>query len=206
MAATTLFGIDGVEVVEVDAEDDGSATVYVRTAVPVACPDCGTRAPRVKQWVSCRPRDVPYGRRRVRVVWIKRRWYCCNQGCRRASFTESLEDLPPRRRLTTRLRGGCAAAVAEHGRTVAEVADTHAVSWDSAHAALVEVVDSQLAAQPGPVTHLGIDEVRRGGLASKLTPTLGTPGRWLTGGTPGSPTCPASRACWARSRAAQAST
>jgi hypothetical protein len=77
------------------------------------------------------------------------------------TFTESLPGLTPRGRLTGRLREGLAAAVGE-GRIVAEVADTHAVSWDSAHRAFVTDADARLAGEPEPVTHLGIDEVRRG--------------------------------------------
>src|SRR5262249_9662599 len=140
----------------------GSTTVYARTAGVVACPDCATPGSRVKQWVTCQPRDVPYGGRRIRVVWVKRRWHCHDETCQRASFTESVAPLAPRRRLTTRLREGCATAVAEQGRTVAETAQAHAVSWHTAHDAFTEAVDPGLKTDPAPVTHLGIDEVRRG--------------------------------------------
>src|SRR5467141_4049501 len=125
-------------------------------------PDCATPASLAKERLACRLRDVPYGMRRMRVVWFKRRWYCTNGACGRGSFTEALADLPARRRSTARLRAGCAAAIAGSGRTVAEAADAHAVSWHTAHDAFAEVVDPALAAEPGPVAHLGIDEVRRG--------------------------------------------
>jgi transposase len=183
--ATTLFGLDGVDVVEVDTEPDHSTTVYVQTAGVVRCPDCAAVASQAKQRVTCRPRDLPYGGRRVRVVWCKRRWYCRNEACGRGSFTESIEQVPSRRRLTGRLREGCAEAVAASGRTVAEVAEAHAVSWHTTHDAFVDVVDPLLAAEPEPVTHLGIDEVRRGRPRWEHDPHTGetrqTADRWHTG-------------------------
>jgi len=185
--ATRLLGLEGVDVVDVDTEDDGSATVYVQTAVAVRCPDCARTASLAKERLACRLRDVPYGVRRMRVVWFKRRWYCRNEGCRRGSFTESLAELPPRRRLTARLRAGCAAAVARSGRTVAEVAEGHEVSWHTAHDAFSEAVDPGLDAEPAPVTHLGIDEVRRGRPRFERDPATGETrqlaDRWHTGFT-----------------------
>jgi len=185
--ATRLLGLEGVDVVDVDTEDDGSATVYVPTAVAVRCPDCAKTASLAKERLACRLRDVPYGVRRMRVVWFKRRWYCTNEACGRGSFTESLADLPARRRLTSRLRAGCAAAVAGCGRTVAEAADAHAVSWHTAHDAFTEAVDPGLGAEPGPVTHLGIDEVRRGRPRFTRDPATGETrqlaDRWHTGFT-----------------------
>lgn len=186
--ATALFGLTGVRVVDVDAETDGSTTVYVQTADAAAarCPDCGTPARRPKEWASGRPRDLSCAGRRVRVVWVKRRWYCATDSCRRATFTESLPDLPPRGRLTGRLREGLAAAVGQ-GRTVAEVASTHAVSWDSAHRAFAADADARLAGEPQPVTHLGIDEVRRGRPRWEHDPDTGharqLADRWHTGFT-----------------------
>jgi hypothetical protein len=117
--ATTLFGLDGVDVVEVDTEPDHSTTVYVQTAGVVRCPDCATVASVGKQRVTCRPRDLPYGGRRVRVVWS---------------------------------------------------------TWASTRSA----------------------GAGRGG---STTRTRARPGNWPIGGTPGSPTCPAGRGCWARSKA-----
>jgi transposase len=185
--ATTLLGLEGVDVVDVDTEDDGGATVYVQTAVAVACPDCDTPAWLAKERLACRLRDVPYGMRRMRVVWFKRRWYCRNEACGRGSFTEALADLPSRRRLTSRLRAGCAAAIGRSGRTVAEVADAQAVSWHTAHDAFTEAVDPGLGAEPAPVAHLGIDEVRRGRPRFVRDPATGQTrqlaDRWHTGFT-----------------------
>jgi transposase len=160
--ADALFGLTGVRVVEVDTEPDDSVTVYVQTAVTVACPGCASPAAQVKERVTGRLRDVPYGGRRVRVVWWKRRWSCLNEACPRGSFTESVADLPARSRVTPRLRQLCARSVTDSGRTVAEVAASHGVSWHTAHDAFTDAVTSVMDAPPEPVTDLGIDEVRRG--------------------------------------------
>jgi transposase len=187
--ATALFGLTGVRVVEVDPERDGSVTVYVQTADRQAarCPDCRALAVRPKEWVSSRSRDLSRGGRAVRAVWGKRRWYCPTASCRRVTFTESLPGLPSGKRLTGRLREGLADAVAGQGRTVDEVADTHAVSWHTTHEAFTAAVDSGLNSEPAPVAHLGIDEVRRGAPRFERDPDTGqtrqTADRWHTGFT-----------------------
>jgi hypothetical protein len=60
--ASRLLGLDGVRVVEVDAEADGSVTVWVVTADPLAacCPGCG-RPGGVKEQVTTAPADVGAG-------------------------------------------------------------------------------------------------------------------------------------------------
>ncbi|MFH8774200.1 ISL3 family transposase [Streptomyces sp. NPDC017958] len=59
----------------------------------------------------------------------KRRWRCDELACRRRSFTESVPPVPPRKRLTTRLRAAAGAAVADQGRTVVQAARDYALSW-----------------------------------------------------------------------------
>lgn len=85
--ASALLGVEGVQVLEVDREDDGRVTVWVATSDPAAsvCPDCQTRAGRVHERVLTRPRDLPRGRDPVALVWLKRRWKCDNPGCGRRS-------------------------------------------------------------------------------------------------------------------------
>lgn len=183
----TLFGLTGVRVVEVDTEPDDSVTVYVQTAVTVVCPGCATPAARIKERVTGRIRDVPYGGRRVRVVWWKQRWSCLNEDCPRGSFTESVTDLPTRSRVTPRLRRSCARSIGDSGRAVAEVAASHGVSWHTAHDAFTATVDPVLAGEPEPVTDLGIDEVRRGRPRLAADPDTGRTrqiaDRWHTGFT-----------------------
>jgi transposase len=81
--ASALWGVDGVRVLEVDREDDGRVTVWVGTSDPDAavCPECQTCAGRVHERVVTCPRDLPRGRDRVVLVWLKRRWKCASPGC-----------------------------------------------------------------------------------------------------------------------------
>ncbi len=78
------------------------------------------------------------------------------------TFTESLPAVPPRCRLTSRLRDLLGAEVAERGCTVAEAGRWQHVSWPVTHAAFAERADPVLARAPALVAHLGIDEHRRG--------------------------------------------
>ncbi len=162
--ASALFGVEGLRVVEAEAEAGGSVTVWVTTDHPGAavCPECGTRSARVHEHVLTRPRDLRRGLDRVQVAWLKRRWKCGAPGCGRKTFTESLPDVPARCRLTGRLRGLLAAEVAERGCTVAEAGRWQHVSWPVTHAAFAERADPVLAQPPALVAHLGIDEHRRG--------------------------------------------
>jgi len=68
--ASALFGVEGLQVIEADAEADGTLTVWVRTDHPGAavCPDCGTRSGREHEHVLTRPRDLRRGLDHVRVT------------------------------------------------------------------------------------------------------------------------------------------
>jgi hypothetical protein len=44
--------------------------------------------------VATAPRDIPYGTRPIAVLWHKRRWRCQEPLCAKASFTESITELP----------------------------------------------------------------------------------------------------------------
>ena len=162
--ASALFGVEGLQVVEADAEADGSVTVWVVTDHPgaAACPDCGMRSARVQEHVLARPSDVRRGADEVRAASLKRRWKCGNSECARKTFTESLPAVPPRCRLTERLRRLAGAEVAERGCTVAEAARWQHVSWPVAHQAFARQADPVLDQPPWLVAHLGIDEHRRG--------------------------------------------
>ena len=157
-------GKDGAEVVEVDEEPGGGRTVWVMTADPAAraCPVCKTASEHVREWVATRPADVPQGGGQAAVVSVKRRWECRAAWCPRKTFTESLPAVPPRCRVTGRLRDHAGRLVAEGGRTVAQAARECGLSWRVAHQAFAGVADPLLEQPPGPVAHLGIDEHRRG--------------------------------------------
>jgi transposase len=162
--ASRLFALDGVEVAEVDVEPGGGRTVWLATADPATrvCPGCQTASEHVREQVVTRPADVGYGPDQVSVVWVKRRWECRAAWCPRKTFTESLPAIPPRCRVTERLRDHAGCLVAEGGRTVAQAARECGLSWPVAQAAFARVADPLLEPPPAPVAHLGIDEHRRG--------------------------------------------
>lgn len=163
-STTVLFGLPGVRVERVDRERSGVRVVHVETAEggsAAGCPGCGVVSMSVKGNVVTRPVDLPYGPAPLRVEWHKRRWRCREPSCARLSFTESIDEVPPGRRTTGRLRDAIACAVGDACRSVAETAEAFGVSWPTAHAAVVEAAETVLA-EPEPTTVLGIDETRRG--------------------------------------------
>ena len=153
-AATMLLDLDGLAVERVERTPDGGRVVRLVTADETAraCPTCGVFSSRVKDVVSARPRDLPNGPNGLRLVWVKRRWYCRERLCQRASFTESLPAVPARARITTRLRaeagdrvkdGTCATVVAS-GRQLG-------LSWPTVMDALREQAAPLLEDCPAPV-------------------------------------------------------
>jgi len=96
-AVSRLLDLEGLAVREVARDVFGGRVVHVVTADPAAsaCPSCGEFSTSAKGRVTTRPRDIPYGPHRVRLVWHKRRWRCADRRCARGSFTE---QVPPRRR------------------------------------------------------------------------------------------------------------
>ncbi|SCL19964.1 zinc-finger of transposase IS204/IS1001/IS1096/IS1165 [Micromonospora rhizosphaerae] len=158
-----LLGLAGLAVTRVEDGPDGPV-VYLVTADDQArrCPHCGTRARRSKGWRVTRPRDLAVGGRHPRLVWRKHRWRCDESGCPRKSFTETVAQVPARKRLTLRLRTSAGAAIADGGRTIVQSARDHHVSWPVAAAAFATHAAAVLPAQPDPVQVLGIDEIRRG--------------------------------------------
>ena len=162
--ATRLLGIDGLAVVRVEREQSGARVVHVVTAdeIASACPGCGVLSASAKGSACSRPRDVPYAEAGVRLVWHKRRWRCREAACSRRSFTESIPQLPPRARVTARLKQACGVGIAERFSCVAAAAAHYGVSWSVAHRAFVAHVAAALAAPPPPVCVLGLDETRRG--------------------------------------------
>jgi transposase len=161
--ASALLGLADVRVAGVEDDGDGGLRVYVvSTAAAVACPGCGTPSAAVKGWVTTRPRDVTCGGRPVSLAWFKRRLYCADGSCPAGSFTESVPAVPPRCRVTARLRGHAAGLVAGGGRTVAQAARECGLSWPVVHQAFADRADPVLAQPPALVAHLGIDEHRRG--------------------------------------------
>ena len=162
--ASRLLDLGGLAVDRVASDAFGGRVVHVVTAdeTASACPSCGVLSVSLKGRVCTRPRDIPYGKRVLRLIWHKRRWRCKEHLCPRASFTESLPSVRARSRLTTRLRTELGYAIAEQGRVVSESAAHYGVDWSIVHAAFVARVRAPLSAPLPPVGVLGIDETRRG--------------------------------------------
>jgi transposase len=162
-ATTVLFGLPGVRVERVERCVDGTRVVDVLTDEPTAaaCPSCGVVSTSVKGRVVTSPKDIPYGEGRIIVRWNKVRWRCREDYCKLGSFTEAITQVRARARCTLRLRQQMAHAVGDAARSVAEVAQAHAVSWPTAHRAFVAHAEAVLT-EPAPTPVLGIDETRRG--------------------------------------------
>jgi len=162
--ASALFGVEGLQVTGVEAAPDGGIEVWVATDCAAArtCPECGTVSDRVHETVVTRPRDVRRAGDAVDLRWVKLRRKCANGECPRKTFTEWVPDLPPRCRITARLREQAAGEVAGRGITPAEAARHAGISWPTAHEAFAAAADPVLDQDPAPVAYLGIDEHRRG--------------------------------------------
>ena len=162
--ASALFGVEGLQVTDVQAGPGGALEVWAVTGYPgaAACPDCGTVSDRVHETVVTRPRDVRRGADQVDLRWVKVRRKCGNGECPRKTFTEWVPQLPPRCRITARLREQAAHEVTERGITPAEAARHAGISWPVVHEAFAAAADAVLDQPVAPVAHLGIDEHRRG--------------------------------------------
>ena len=158
-----LLGLEGLGVSAVVRRADRTRVVEVITVDPNAsrCPDCGMASDSVKERTTTSPRDVRYGDDPIVLRWNKTRFRCRNATCQRASFTEAVAQVPPRRRTTTRLRTQIGRSIGDAARSVVEVASGAGVSWPTAHAAFITHAEALLG-DPAPVAVLGIDETRRG--------------------------------------------
>jgi transposase len=163
-SSSLLLGLDGITVESVSVDDDQVRTVHVGTAAEWVgiCPDCRTVSSRSKGWVNTRPRDIKIGPDRPVIVWSKRKWLCTNGLCKRSCFTESTPSIPPRARMTVRAKSEMSYAVLDDDRSVKAVAAAYGCTWNTCHDAVIATADPVLAAEPGDVAVLGIDETRRG--------------------------------------------
>jgi len=159
---TILFGLPGVGVDRVEADEHGARTVHLNTTDTgaAACPECGVFSTSVRQRRTTRPKDLPYGEAPVVVRWHKRQFACKQRLCPRKAFTESIAELPPYARITGRTRRAAAVAVGS-GRSVSAVTKELPMSWPVAHAAFVAHAQAHLV-EPAAPRVLGIDETRRG--------------------------------------------
>jgi transposase len=72
---TRLFGLEGVEVVSVEIDEDDNPMLALITAADQAryCPGCAVRSEYPHSWVRTRPRDLPIAGRPSELTWNKRR-------------------------------------------------------------------------------------------------------------------------------------
>ncbi len=97
--------------------------MIMQVAAEHACPRCGVLVGGKPYDVRCsRVKDLPVGHRPVEVVWRKRRYRCAERRCAQKVFTERSEQIPPRHRLTGRLRVRLERAASTSARALSDVA------------------------------------------------------------------------------------
>jgi transposase len=160
--ASALFGMPGLRVTEAEPEEDGTLTVWAVPDAPARCPGCGSPASGVHEHMAAAAKDVRCGGRRVRLRVHKRRLECHEPSCPVNTFTEPAPPLPPRCKVTPRLKDQAAADVTDRGVTPAGAGRYAGVAWHTAHDAFAGRADGILDAPLALVAHLGIDEHRRG--------------------------------------------
>lgn len=176
---TKLLGLEGVQVAGVELGEDGVPWVTLLTDAESArhCPMCGFRSETPHSTVQTRPRDLAVAGRPTQLTWIKRRWRCMEPSCPKVTFTEAVPQIPPRSRLTGRLRHELGRDVADRGRTVVQAGREHAVSWPIVMNAVRAYATCALPDKDPQVTVLGIDETRRGRAKFAYDPQAG---KWVT--------------------------
>ncbi len=136
--------------VSVAPEAHDVTRVVVETIEPAAgCPGCGVITTLVKDRPCRRIKDLPVSSRQIALWWRKRRLVCAEPLCDKGSFVERVDVIAPRGRLTERLRGQLARAIAVSNRSVADVAREYQVAWRIAHLALIAAAAGWLP-EPAP--------------------------------------------------------
>ena len=113
------------------------------------------------------------GHRPVHVIWRKRRYRCRETGCAQRVFVERSVQIPPRHRLTGRLRARLELAASRTARALSDVAGEYGVSWWSVHRALVVAAAARTPTVLAPVRRLGLDETRARSLRWAFDPDIG---------------------------------
>lgn len=161
-ATSLLFDLPGFRVVSCTLTPLGTRRAVVMQRVDEhGCPRCGVLAGGKPYDVrEMRVKDVPMGHRPLEVVWRKRRYRCGEPACPQRVFTERSVQIPPRRRLTLRLRARLEEAASRSARAMYDVARDYGVSWWSVHRALVDKALTLTDSPLEPVRMLGLDETR----------------------------------------------
>lgn len=155
--ATCLLALPEFEVTHVWTFADETFIHVVMPRAEVACVRCGVIARhRVHDRVVHRVRDLPAAGRAVVLVWAKR-VLACVEGC--GTFRERSHAILPRACLTVRARAETVRLVSGENRSVASVAATFGVSWDTVMRAVRNDADEVLEAHDGQrVVAFGLDE------------------------------------------------
>jgi transposase len=160
-ATSLLFDLPGFRVVSCFLTALGMRRVEVmQVADAHGCPQCGVLVGKPYDVRVMRIKDLPVGHRPLEVVWRKRRYRCAEPSCPQRVFTERSEQIPPRRRLTLRLRTRLEQAASRSARAISDVARDYGVSWWSVHRALVDRAVALTDRLLEPVRMLGLDETR----------------------------------------------
>ncbi len=163
--AAVMFGVPGVRVLDVDADDGGLRLTVETDARVEGCRECGVLAvPHDRR--EHRLHDAPFGHRRVVVRWRKRVWRCAEPACPTVTFTESHPLAGPRSRLTRRAVVWAADALADDDTTVAALARRLDVDWHTLWDAVA--VEAECRAPTRPASS--------GSRASASMSTSGGPG------------------------------
>src|SRR5512142_957796 len=160
-ATTLLFDLPGFRVVSCEELPDGRRVVVMQIIDEHACPRCGVLvAGKAYDVRESRIKALPMGHRPLEVVWRKRRYRCAERGCPQRVFTGRSDQVPPRHRLTARLRARLESAASRSARALSDVAAEYGVSWWCVHRALVLATLDRATEAPPPVRMLGLDETR----------------------------------------------
>jgi hypothetical protein len=164
-AATLLPGIAGLIVTGVAEDADGWLAVDVITRPDLLeqarqCRGCGRRGG-IKDHNVTAPRDLPIGDRKIRPRWRKTRFTRGNDGCPAETLTGGLPAVPPRARLTARLRSRTGQAPGDDLTPAATAARRYG-ACDPAAAAFTEHAGQQHADPDEHAEPAGTGEFRRG--------------------------------------------
>ena len=157
---SVLFDLPGFRVVECVELDAGTRRlVIMQVAEEHGCPRCGVMVSGKPYDVrESRIKDLPFGERRLVVIWRKRRYRCPRRDCQQRLFVERSSEVRPGRRSSERLRRALARADAQT-RAYSRIAAEYGVSWWLVNDVAARA-HAKLPAEPPPVRQLGIDETR----------------------------------------------
>jgi transposase len=158
-----LLGLERLRVLEVARDGEDRLHVAIETTDELtACGGCGVRAV-VKDRATVAFADLPAFGSPVRLVWVKRRWWCPEPACEQGTWTEQRPDIAPARAvLTTRAGLWATREVGAEVHTIAYVARQLGVGW---HTVMDTVAywGQALIADPdrvGQTTAVGVDETK----------------------------------------------